>query len=65
MMGMRLKEDLTIARHNVTLINTDILADFDKMRLIDNLKESSNEISFNMTSKGRLVANSILGKLLR
>lgn len=65
MMGMRLKENLTIARHNFTLINTDILADFDKMQLIDNLKESSKEISFNMTSKGRLVANSILGKLLR
>ena len=65
MMGMRLKEELTIANHSIKLINTSTLADFNKMRLIENLKEYNNQISFNMTNKGRLVANSILGKLLK
>ena len=65
MMGMRLKEELTIADNNLALINSNVLADFKKMQLIEDLKKSKEQITFNMTSKGRLVANSILAKLLK
>ena len=65
MMGMRLKEQITIAVDIFPLINTDTLPDFEKMDLIEDLKKSKEQITFSMTNKGRLVANSILGKLLK
>ncbi|HCU06170.1 MAG TPA: coproporphyrinogen III oxidase [Holosporales bacterium] len=64
-MGMRLKEQITITNDNLTFVNVEILTDFNKMNFIHNLKESTQHISFNMTNKGRLVANAILGKLLK
>lgn len=65
MMGMRLKEQITITTNNFKFINAEILNDFNKIDLIHNLKKSTDHISFNMSNKGRLVANSILGKLLK
>lgn len=65
MMGMRLKEQITITDRHLPFINADILTEFHKMNFIHNLKQSTQQISFYMTNKGRLVANAILGKLLK
>jgi putative oxygen-independent coproporphyrinogen III oxidase len=65
MMGMRLKEQIIITNNDFAFINPNILNDFNKLHFIHNLTASEQQISFNMTNKGRLVANAILGKLLR
>ncbi|MDP2193246.1 MAG: radical SAM family heme chaperone HemW, partial [Alphaproteobacteria bacterium] len=64
MMNMRLLEPIDINNHERAFIDAHALGQFVDAGFMHNLEKTDSGMCFQMTSKGRLVAHSILNKLL-